>query len=68
MDSQDFGLWAMFAFWTSAIGGIYLAIKWANRKSKKSPAPRKVILASLKKRLDDGEISEEEYQRRLNQL
>jgi len=68
MDSQDFGLWAMFTFWISAIGGIYIAVKWANRKSTKSPAPPEVILASLKKRLDDGEISEEEYQRRLNQL
>ncbi len=68
MDSQDFGLWAMFAFWISAIGSIYLAIKWAKRKSKKSPAPPEVILASLKKRLDDGEISKEEYKRRLNQL
>ncbi|HIF18207.1 MAG TPA: hypothetical protein EYG50_10705 [Cycloclasticus sp.] len=67
-DSDSFGLWAMFAFWGSAIGGIFLAIQWANRKSKKSPAPKDVILKSLQQRLDNGEISEEEYQRRLKDL
>jgi Predicted membrane protein (DUF2078). len=55
-------------FWGSAIGGIFLAIQWANRKSKKSPAPKDVILKSLQQRLDNGEISEEEYQRRLKDL
>ncbi|MEW5008587.1 MAG: SHOCT domain-containing protein [Cycloclasticus sp.] len=64
----SFGLWAMFAFWASAIGGIILAVKWANKKGKKSPAPTNIIIQSLKKRLADGEISEEEYQRRLNEL
>ena len=64
----SFGLWAMFSFWISAIGGIYLAIKWASRKGKKSPAPPEVIIKSLKKRLADGDISEEEYQRRINEL
>jgi putative membrane protein len=67
-DSDSFGLWAMFAFWGSAIGGIFLAVQWANKKSKKSPAPPDVIIESLKKRLADGEISEEEYQRRMNAL
>lgn len=67
-DGDSFGLWAMFAFWGSAIGGIFIAIKWANRKSKKSPAPKSVILMSLKKRLDAGEISQEEYDKRSQEL
>jgi len=67
-EAGSFGLWAMFAFWSSAIGGIFLAIKWANKKGNKSPAPPEIIIQSLKKRLADGEISEEEYQRRLNEL
>jgi len=67
-DSDSFGLWAMFAFWGSAIGGIFLAVKWANRKSKKSPAPKDVILKSLKKRLDDGEMSQQEYEDRCKDL
>ncbi len=67
-DSDSFGLWAMFAFWGSAIGGIFLAVQWANRKSKKSPAPRDVIIKSLDKRLRDGEITQEEYQQKINTL
>ncbi len=67
-DSDSFGLWAMFAFWGSAIGGIFLAVQWANRKSKKSPAPRDVIIKSLDKRLRDGEITQEEYQQKINKL
>lgn len=67
-DQEDFGLWAMLAFWASAIGGIFLAVQWANRKSKKSPAPKSVIRLSLKKRLDNGEISQEEYEKRCKDL
>ncbi len=67
-DSDSFGLWAMFAFWGSAISGIFLAVQWAHRKSKKSPAPKNVILQSLKKRLDNKEISQEEYQKRCKDL
>jgi putative membrane protein len=67
-DSDSFGVWAMFAFWGSAIGGVFLAVQWANRKSKKSPAPKDVIIKSLKHRLERGEISEEEYQQRLKGL
>ena len=67
-ETAGFGLWAMFAFWASAIGGITLAIKWANNKGGKGPAPTEIIIQSLKKRLADGEISEEEYQRRLEEL
>ena len=67
-DFDNFGLWAMFAFWGSAIGGIILAFKWASKKSKKSPAPKSVILLSLKKRLENGEITEEEYWKRCKNL
>lgn len=58
----------MLAFWGSGIGGIFIAVQWANRKSKKSPAPREVMLKSLKKRRDEGEISEEEYEKRCKNL
>lgn len=58
----------MLAFWGSAIGGIYLAVLWASKKNKKSPASRELIIQSLKQRLADGEISEEEYQHRLKGL
>jgi putative membrane protein len=67
-DSDNFGLWAMFAFWGSAIGGIFTAVQWAKKRNKKSPAPRDVILKSLKKRLDDGEISQEVYENRCKNL
>ncbi|MBL4744271.1 MAG: SHOCT domain-containing protein [Cycloclasticus sp.] len=68
MDFSDFGLWAMLAFWGSAISGIYLAVSWANKKSKKSPAPRDVMIKSLDKRLSEGELTPEEYERRLKNL
>lgn len=68
MDSDDFGLWAMLAFWASAMGGIMLGISWAKSRGKKSPAPREVILKSLKTRVEKGEITEEEYQKRLKEL
>ena len=67
-ESSSFGLWAMLACWASAIGGIILTIQWASRKGNKSPAPTDIIIQSLKKRLADGEINKEEYQRRLNEL
>jgi len=68
MSSDDFGLWAMLAFWGSAIGGIFIAVKWASRKGAKSPAPRDVMIRSLDLRLKEGDISAEEYQRRLKEL
>ncbi len=68
MNADDFGLWAMLAFWGSSIGGIFLAIQWASKKGKKSPAPRDVMIKSLDKRLAEGEITAEEHQRRINEL
>lgn len=58
----------MLAFWASGIGGIFLALQWMNSKNKKSPAPKDVILKSLKNRLEKGEITKEEYQKRLKDL
>jgi len=68
MNTEDFGLWAMFAFWASAIGGIFLGIQWAKSRSKKSPASKEAIIASLKIRRDAGEITELEYQKKLDTL
>ena len=68
MDTQDFGLWAMLAFWGSAIGGIFLGIQWSKSRNKKSPAPKAAIIASLKKRLETVEISQEEYNKKLEKL
>lgn len=66
MGSDNFGIVAMFAFWASAIGGIALAISWA--KSKGQSASNEAIQKSLKKRLDDGELTQEQYEQRLNEL
>lgn len=68
MDTQDFGLWAMLAFWGSAIGGIFLGVQWSKSRNKKSPAPRDAIIISLKKRLETGKISQEEYDKKLEKL
>ncbi len=68
MDANNFGVWAMFAFWASAIGSVFLAVKWANRKEKHSPAIREAMIKSLDTRLKKGEISAEEHQRHLKNL
>lgn len=68
MNNEDFGLWSMFLFWFSAIGGIYVAVKWASRKSKKSPASKEMIIASLKRRLKDGDIDQAEYDKKISEL
>lgn len=68
MDSDQFGLLAMLAFWAAGIGGIFLGVQWAKSRRKKSPAPKEVILKSLKARLDEGDISEEEYAKRVAEL
>jgi putative membrane protein len=65
MDSDQFGLWAMLAFWASGIGGIFLGLQWAKSKRKKSPAPKDVILKSLQQRLERGEIDQDEYAKRV---
>ena len=64
MDTTEFGIWAMIAFWGSAIGGIVFAISWARAKGR-NPVDRELLLRSLKQRLEKGEIDEEEYRRRV---
>ncbi len=67
MQMSEFGFWAMLAFWASAVGGIALAISWARARGR-NPVPRELLLKSLKKRLQKGEISADEYARRVDEL
>ncbi len=67
MDAPGFGILAMFAFWTSAIGGIILAISWSNSKNR-NQADTQIILLSLKRRLEEGEISQDEYDKKVVEL
>ncbi|MCB1752540.1 MAG: hypothetical protein KDI74_12530 [Gammaproteobacteria bacterium] len=67
MDKSEFGIWAMLAFWGSALGGIALAITWA-RSRKRNPATREQIMKSLQQRLEKGEISRQEYARRIAEI
>lgn len=64
MDTSSFGFWAMIAFWASAIGGIVIGISWARTRNR-NPASREAILRSLRARLDAGEITQEEYEKKL---
>jgi len=66
MDSSNLGIVAMLAFWASAIGGIALAISWA--KSRGQGASNEAIRKSLKKRLKAGELTQEQYDQRINEL
>jgi putative membrane protein len=67
MASSDFGIWAMLAFWATAIGGIVGAVRWASARGR-NPASRKLIIQSLEQRLADGEITPEEYDLKMKQL
>ncbi len=67
MEMSEFGFWAMLAFWASAVGGIALAISWARSRGH-NKVPREVLLKSLEKRLKKGEISADEYARRIAEL
>lgn len=67
MESSDFGIWAMLLFWASAAGGIALAVSWG-RSRNKNPVNKEQILKSLKKRLECGELEQEEYDRRIREL
>ncbi len=67
MDTADFGFWAMIVFWGTAIGGIVTAISWARLKGR-NPAGRELLIKSLKKRLEAGEISQAEYESKLAEL
>ncbi|MGD8842669.1 MAG: SHOCT domain-containing protein [Gammaproteobacteria bacterium] len=64
MDTSSFGFWAMLAFWASAIGGLVIGISWARTRGR-NPVDPELQLKSLKSRLDAGEISREEYEKRV---
>lgn len=67
MDTSGFGFWAMIVFWGTAIGGIATAITWARMKGR-HPVDRKLLIKSLQQRLEAGEISQEEYDKKLAEL
>lgn len=64
MDNPAFGIWAMIAFWASAVGGIAIAISWARSRGN-NPVNRDLLVQSLKRRLEAGEISQVEYEKKL---
>ena len=67
MGTSSFGFWAMLAFWGSAIGGILIGISWARTRGK-NPVSRDLLKKSLQQRLESGEITREEYDKRLSGL
>ena len=67
MDMSEFGVWAMLVFWGSALGGIAFAITWAKSRSR-NPATREQIINSLKQRLEKGEISQQDFARRMAEI
>jgi len=67
MDTSSFGFWAMIAFWGSAISGIVIGISWARARGK-NPVDRKLLVKSLQHRLESGEITQQDYEKKLNAL
>jgi hypothetical protein len=67
MDTTDFGFWAMIIFWGTAIGGIATAITWARMKGR-NPVDRELLVKSLQRRLEAGEISQDAYDKKLAEL
>jgi len=67
MDISKTGFWAMILCWVSAIGGIAMAILWAASK-RRQPLDRGLLIKSLDRRLNDGEISQAEYDKKLDDL
>ena len=67
MDTRDFGFWAMIIFWGTAIGGIATAITWARMKGR-NPVDRELLVKSLQRRLEAGEISQDAYDKKLAEL
>jgi len=57
----------MWIFWGSAIGSIALGITWAKAKGR-NPVNKELLKKSLNQRLERGEISREEYDRRIREL
>ena len=67
MDTSSFGFWAMIVFWGSAISGIVIGISWAHSRNK-NPVDRELLIKSLQHRLESGEITREEYNKKLKGL
>ena len=67
MDISKTGFWAMILCWVSAIGGIAMAILWAASK-RRQPLDRELLIKSLDRRLNEGEISQAEYDKKLDDL
>jgi len=67
METSEIGFWLMIAFWGSAIGSIAFGISWAKRKGR-SPVNDELILSSLKKRLEKGEITQARYDSEVKRL
>lgn len=67
MDTSSAGFWIMLGFWGSALGGIALAIIWVRAKGR-NPVSKLMLREHLKQRYERGELSEEEYRRRLSEL
>lgn len=57
----------MLVFWGSAIGGITLGISWARMKGR-NPVSREQLEKSLKRRLEAGDITREEYDKKIAAL
>ncbi len=57
----------MILCWLSAIGGIAMAILWAGSKYRQ-PLDRELLARSLERRLKAGEISQVEYEKKLDAL
>jgi uncharacterized membrane protein len=67
MDTSTTGFWAMILCWVSAIGGIVTAILWAASK-RRQPLDKEMLIRSLDRRLKAGEISQAEYDKKLDDL
>jgi putative membrane protein len=67
MEVSKTGFWAMILCWVSAIGGVAMAILWAASK-RRPPLDRELLIKSLDRRLNDGEISQADYDKKLNDL
>lgn len=57
----------MLVFWGTALGSIALGISWARIKGR-NPVRRAQLEKSLRRRLVAGEITPEEYDRRMAAL
>lgn len=64
MNTSSFGFWAMLAFWGSAISGIVIGISWAKTRGR-NPVDPELQIKSLQSRLESGELTQEEYEKKL---